>query len=151
MTPAQALAFVKGHGIVCESARRGGIPSLADAVAGETLRGNWWSHPHSRAIFAATRAVRESPKVLVCRLIDGKISFVHERMWPALVRVADRFSPKQLARVHEMHSASGKHVIQETPFPDWVPMPIAAAARRSTEQQALQELAVLLPLMIVNP
>ena len=146
MTPAQALAFVERHGIVCESARRGAIPSLADAVAGETLRGNWWSHAKSRAIFAAMRAVRDSPQVLVCRLIDGKISFVHERLWPALMRIADRFPPKRLARVSEVHSASGKHVIEETPFPDWVPTKTAAVAKRLTEQQALEELVMLLPL-----
>ncbi len=150
MTSAQALDFVERHGVVCESARRGAIASLADAIAGETLSGNWWSHPKSKAIFAVTRALRESPRVLVCRLVDGKISFVHERLWPALVRVADRFSPKQLARVHEVHSASGKHVIEATPFPEWVPAKAAAAAKRLTQQQALQELAMLLPLMIAN-
>lgn len=145
MTPAQALAFIKRHGVVCESARRGAIPSLADAVAGEPLSGSWWSHPKSRAIFAVTRAVRDSPHVLVCRLVDAKISFVHERLWPALVRVGDRFSPKQLARVHEVHSASGKHVIEQTPFPEWVPAKTAAAAKRLTQRQALEDLAMLLP------
>jgi hypothetical protein len=144
MTPAQALAFIKRHGIVCESVRRVAIPSLADAVAGESLSGNWWSHPKGKAIFAVTRAVRESPQVLVCRLVDDKISFVHERLWPALVRMADRFPPKRLARVTEVHSASGKHVLEETPFPDWVPAASAAAGKRLSERQALADLAMLL-------
>jgi hypothetical protein len=144
MTPAQALAFVKRHGVVCESVRRGVIASLADAVAGESLHGNWWSHPKGKAIFAATRAVRDSPQVLVCRLVDDKITFVHERLWPALWRVAERFAPKRLARVTEVHSASGKHVLEETPFPDWVPAASAAAAKRLSEQQALADLAMLL-------
>ena len=144
MTPAQALAFIKRHGIVCESVRRGAIPSLADAVAGESLSGNWWSHPKGKAIFAVTRAVHESPQVLVCRLVDDKITFVHERLWPALMRAAERFPPKRLARVAEAHSASGKHVLQETPFLDWVPASSAAAAKRLSEQQALADLAMLL-------
>jgi hypothetical protein len=145
MTPAQALAFIKRYGVVCEAARRGAIPSLADAVAGEILHGNWWSHPRGKAIFAVTRAVRDSPHVLVCRLVDDKISFVHERLWPALARMADRFSPKQLARVQEVHSANGKHVIEQTAFPGWVPAKAAAAAKRLTERQALEDLAMLLP------
>ena len=144
MTPAQALTFIKRHGIVCESVRRGAIPALADAVAGESLSGNWWSHPKGKAIFAVTRAVRDSPYVLVCRLVDDKITFVHERLWPALVRMADRFPPKRLARVTEVHSAGGKHVLQETPFPDWLPAASAAAAKRLSEQQALADLAMLL-------
>lgn len=144
MTPALALAFVKRHGVVCEAVRRGAIPSLADAIAGEPLKGTWWSHPKGKAIFALTRAVRDSPQVLVCRLVDDKISFVHERLWPALVRMADRFATKRLARVNEVHSASGKHVLEEIPFPQWVPAKSAAAAKRLSERQALADLAMLL-------
>ena len=144
MTPARALAFIKRHGIVCESVRRGAIPSLADAVAGESLSGNWWSHPKGKTIFALTRAVRDSPQILVCRLVDDKITFVHERLWPALVRMADRFPAKRLARVTEVHSASGKHVLEEVPFPDWIPAKSVAAAKRLSDRQALADLAMLL-------
>jgi hypothetical protein len=143
MTPAQALDFVERHGVVCEAAHRGAIPVLTEAVAGETLRGNWWSHPRSRPIFATTRALRESPQVLVCRIVDGKISFVHERLWPALVRAATHFPAKHLARVREVHSDSGKHIVEETPFPDWIPAKVAAAAKQLTLQQALAALDML--------
>ncbi|HET7065572.1 MAG TPA: hypothetical protein VFI49_14965 [Rudaea sp.] len=143
MTPAQAVAFVERHGVVCEASRRSGIPSLVDEIAGEAVRGNWWSHPRSRAIFAATRAVRDSPDVLVCRLVDGKITFVHRQRWPALVRVADQFDPAQLARLHEVHSASGKHVIEKTPFPDWVPADVLAASRKLSKPDALAQLQIL--------
>jgi hypothetical protein len=108
------------------------------------LPGTWWAHPKGKAIFALTRAVRESQQVLVCRLVDAKITFVHERLWPALVRMADRFPPKRLERVREVHSASGKHVLEQTPFPDWVPAKSAAAAKRLSERQALADLAMLL-------
>lgn len=143
MTPTAALAFVERHGIVCEAARRGEIPSLVDEIAGEPVRGNWWSHPRSRQIFAATRAVRDSPDVLVCRLVDGKVTFVHRRLWPALVRIASRFDAKRLARLHEVHSASGNHVIEHAPFPDWVPVEVIALASQLEEHNALAQLKVL--------
>jgi hypothetical protein len=88
MTAAQALAFVERHGIVLEAARHRTIPSLVEAVAGEPVRGSWWAHPAGKSIFALTRAVRESPQILVCRIVDGKISFAHARVWPALARLA---------------------------------------------------------------
>ena len=141
LTPAQALAFVERHGVVCESSQRGGIPNLAEAIAGAPIRGNWWSHPRARAIFALTRAVRAASQVLVCRLVGGKITFVHERLWPALVRCADRFPPARLARVREIHSASGKHVVETTPFPDWVSSQVQAKARRASESEALSALS----------
>src|SRR5213082_1964679 len=105
MTARQALAFVRTHGIVLESAR-GRVPSLADAIAGAPVRGGWWSHPKGREIFAITRAVRNSDDVLVCRLVDGKITFVHRRLWAALVRAAKRFATDRLAQVREVHTPS---------------------------------------------
>jgi hypothetical protein len=145
MTVAQALGFVEKHGIVLESARHAKLPSLAEAIAGEPLRGSWWSHPKSRAIFALTRAVRESPDVLVCRLVDDRINFVHARLWPALVRSAERFAPARLARVIEQHSNDGAHRIETIAFPRWVPAETSAAAQRLSQARARAELARLLP------
>jgi len=36
--------------------------------------------------------------VLVCKLVDGKITYVHRRLWPALVRLAARFRKEQLIK-----------------------------------------------------
>jgi hypothetical protein len=90
-------------------------------------------------MFAVTRAVRKSNEVLVCRLIKGKVTFVHRRLWPALVRAADRLPAAQLSELREVHTSSGRHVIKEVPFPDWVPSSIRAAARRLSEEAAVGE------------
>ena len=91
MTPKQALAFVEEHGIVLQSAR-GRVPSFADFVAGERIRGSWWGHPRGKEIYRLAEAVIDSGEVLVCRLVDGKVTYVHRRLWPALVRLSDRLS-----------------------------------------------------------
>jgi hypothetical protein len=140
MTPRQALAFIRKHGVVLEAAQ-GPVPSLAAAIAGEPVRGSWWSHPKSREIFSVTRAVRDSHEVLVCRLIKGKITLVHRRMWPALVRAAGRLPSDHLSRVREVHTSSGRHLTEEVPFPDWVPTSVRAAARGLSEEAALAEFA----------
>ena len=136
MTSRQAFAFIRSHGVVLESAR-GPVPSLVEVIAGEPVRGNWWSHPKSHEIFAVTRAVRDSDDVLVCRLIQGRITFVHRRLWPALVRAAGRLSSVRLAQVREVHASSGHHVTTEVPFPDWVPSSVRAAARALSEEATL--------------
>ena len=135
MTPAEALTFVKTQGVVLE-AGTGPVASLAEVVAGGPIHGSWWAHPQGRQIFAVTRAVRDCPDVLVCRLVGGKITYVHRRLWPALVRIANRFPVADLAQIHEVHTPSGKHVTQETPFPDWVPDALAAQALKLEEEQA---------------
>lgn len=140
MTPAEALAFVCSNGLVLESGA-GPVPSLAETVAGGPIRGSWWSHAQGREIFAATRAIRGNPDVLVCRLVDGKITYVHRRLWPAVVRLAQRFPNGRLVQIHEVHTASGKHVAQQIRFPDWVSREVAAEASKLDEQQALGQLS----------
>ena len=144
MTPEQALAFVEKHGIVLESAN-GPVPSLAQTIAGTSIKGSWWSHPMGKDIFRITRAVRASQHVLVCRLVAGKITFIHERLWPALVRTAAHFRPDQVSQLIEKHTASGKHLTREIPFPTWVPASVAAQAGKLGEEQALSILESIIP------
>jgi len=136
----QALAFVQQHGIVLEAAR-GPVPSLVEAIVGEPVRGNWWAHPRGREIFQLTRTVRDADAVLVCRLVDGKVTLVHARLWPALARCAHRFQPAQLARLREEHTAAGRHRVHAAPFPDWVPAAVldqAAGLGEGVAQALLQ-------------
>jgi hypothetical protein len=143
MNAKQALAWVKKCGIAVESARAG-VPSLAQVVTGEPLRGSWWAHPKGNAIFLLSRAIRNSPDVLVCRLVDGKITYIHRRLWRAVVRLADRFSKQRLAAVSEVHTRGGKHKLFVTPFPKWVPNEVLKAAQKLTEKEAASQLASLL-------
>ena len=138
----QALAFVRKHGVVLESAR-GPAPSLAAAIAGGRIRGSWFSHPRSHLIWELTQAVRDDESVLVCRAVSGKITFVHERLWPALIRMEKAFPRRALARVIEEHTASGRHAVRTQPFPKWAPPGIRARAARLSEAAARRELVVL--------
>jgi hypothetical protein len=139
VTPAEALAFVYAHGLALESGT-GSVSSLAAAIVGEPIRGSWWAHARGREIFAVTRAIRNSPDVLVCRLVGGKITYVHRRLWPALVRLSERFPQKHLAQIREVHTASGKHLVEESPFPTWVSREVAAQASDLDEKSALRQL-----------
>ena len=136
----QALAFVRRHGIVLQAAR-GPAPSLAEWVAGEPIRGSWWGHARGHEIYRLASAVADSADVLVCRLVAGKVTFVHRRLWPALVRAAERFPREQLARVSEEHTAAGRHVARSLAFPRWVPAEVRAAAALLTLDEALAQLS----------
>jgi len=141
MTVSEAIAFIEIHGIVLASAK-GPVANLADVIAGEPIKGSWWAHAEGKQIFAVLQAVADSDQVLVCRLLNGKITFIHRRLWPALVRVADRFPVQHLAQVKEQHTASGRHLTQEKPFPEWVPAAIAKQATKLTEADALATLGI---------
>src|SRR6516165_2472749 len=81
------IDFVARHGVVLASAK-GPVPNIAEAVAGEPVRGSWWGHKKGSEIFRALSALADSGDVLCFRLVAGKITFVHRRLWAALVRVA---------------------------------------------------------------
>ncbi|HSC62217.1 MAG TPA: hypothetical protein VLD35_01170, partial [Caldimonas sp.] len=144
LSAAEALAFVRAHGVVLVSAKGRG-PNLVEAIAGEAVEGSWWGRADGKRIFAVLSEVAESDEVLVCRLVDGKVTLVHRRLWPALVRLADAFDPVRIARVLDGHTASGRHVSRSMPFPDWVPPAIAREAQSLAEADARDVLAAWLP------
>jgi hypothetical protein len=143
MTPKQALAFVKQHGIVLQAAQ-GPVPSFAEHVAGGPIRGSWWAHAHGHEIFALATAVSESGDVLVCKLVDGKVTYVHRRLWPALVKLAARFDKARLAQIDDEHTATGAHRSVITPFPKWVPDDAHDAAKNLSMADAERALAPIL-------
>lgn len=135
------ISFVRQHGVMLESAK-GPLPNLADAVAGVEVGGRWWKHPEAKNIFRATRLVRDSDDVLVCRLIKGKITYVYRKLWPAVVRLSAHFNRENLSAIREEHSPSGAHIVRTLPFPKWVPSIVLNAAKALTEEEAAAQLGL---------
>jgi hypothetical protein len=143
MTGEELLARLEADGVLLESAR-GPVPSVAELVVGGPIRGSWWSHAGSHEIFDRINELADHPDVVRTRLLGGKVTLVHRRLWPALVALADRFPAERLAAVHEEHTASGRHRVTEEPFPDWVPARERDAALQLTPADAEALLATLL-------
>jgi len=135
MTTKEAIQFVKDRGIVLESGH-GPVPNLAEMIAGVPIRGSWWGHAKGQEIWKITRALREAREILVCRLVDGKVSYVHRRLWPALIKLTRRIHPDRLAAIHEAHLPSGSHEVRTTPFSDWVPREVMDEAGNLEEFEA---------------
>jgi hypothetical protein len=139
MTADEAISFIKKNGVVLASAK-GPVPRLTEAIVNGSINGSWWAHPKSQQIFSVFQVVTHSKDVLVCRLVNGKVTFVHRRLWPALVRVAKRFPAAQISQVHEEHTASGQHVTHEVPFPKWVSPAVMKRAKGMSEKEAFDSL-----------
>lgn len=136
MTARRALAFIRKHGLVMQSAHVRQVPVLVDYIAGRTIRGSWWGHPMGRRIFKVLTEVYDSPDVVALRLIEGKLTLAHRRAWPALVALAGELGRARLAAVRESHTPSGKHETTSTPFPEWVPRDLLAKARTIDMEKA---------------
>lgn len=78
-------AFVR-HGLLLKQDAR--LPDVVGFLAGGPIRGSWWSHPGAHALFDALQEFAAGPDCLEVKLVAGKDTFVHRRLWPALLGVA---------------------------------------------------------------
>jgi len=82
---AALLTRLREHGLLLQQDKR--LPDVATAVAGEPIRGSWWAHPRAHAIFACLSELEQHPDTLATKLIAGKVTFIHRRLWPAVLAV----------------------------------------------------------------
>jgi hypothetical protein len=81
----KALAILEETGLLlvngCE------IPDVCRIVTGERMKGSWWSHPAGHEIFSLNELLADHPDVTVAKLISGKVTFVHRKLWQRLVAI----------------------------------------------------------------
>jgi hypothetical protein len=120
MTP---LEWIAEQGIVMQSAQHRLFPSLVEQIAGEPIAGSWWGHEKGREIYRALVIVHGSPEVVATKLVDGKVTLIHRRLWAALATLAEQrvITAARLNRVSEQHGEAGRHEKREEPFPEWLP------------------------------
>ncbi len=131
--------LVEEHGMLLQAAH-GPIPSLPALVVGEPITGSWWAHPEHDEIFRVLNEATSSDQVVRLKLVEGKVTLVHRRIWPALVRLADQIGTSRLAALDQEHTASGAHRSTSTPFPDWVPDDVAREAATLRYEDAIANL-----------
>lgn len=93
------------------------LPSLAALVAGGPVKGSWWGHPAGKEIFRVAGELDDDRDVTVAKLVAGKVTFVHRRLFAALAAVGAERAGWQLAGL---------------------PAPAVALLRRVDEEGALQ-------------
>jgi hypothetical protein len=90
-----ALAAIAELGVLLETDRA--FPSLVALVAGGPVKGTWWAHPLANEIYMLGQRLMEQRDVLFIRLVTGKMTYVHRRLWRPLYSVATARQPWQLA------------------------------------------------------
>lgn len=79
------LSALNDHGVLLEADQD--IPSVVSLVAGEPIRGSWWGHPLGHLIYDLSCRLYDHPDVLCTKLVGGKVTYVHRRLWPAILAV----------------------------------------------------------------
>jgi hypothetical protein len=82
----KVLFTLEGFGFLLVSDRA--FPNVASLIAGEPVKGSWWSHPLAHTIFAVNEMLEDHKNVLLTKLISGKVTFVHRNMWKQVYSIA---------------------------------------------------------------
>ena len=63
------------------------LVSATRLIAGEPVKGSWWGHTSGSLIYETLNRL-EQDEVAWSKLLGGKVTLVHRRLWPALIAVA---------------------------------------------------------------
>lgn len=152
MSYRSVVTELERHGLLLQQDKS--VMSVVGLITGEVLSTSWWSHPRAQEIF--TTLQRLESVALPTRLVAGKVTLVHRKLWPALLTVATSNEPWQrdvanatapkviqerlLAVAKEVHTESGRHEVVFEPWRTWAkregvkPMANVADAREALER-----------------
>lgn len=91
------LEELREHGLLLESDST--LLSVSRLILGRSIKGSWWGHPQGRAIWLITERLADHPDVMILKLVAGKVTYVHRRLWPAAYTVAESHEPWQSQRL----------------------------------------------------
>jgi hypothetical protein len=112
------------------------FPSATACIAGAPIRGSWWGHAKGKLIFATLNRMEDD--VAWAKLVLGKETLIHRRLWPALIAAAESGQGWQTAGLKADASALLRRVRAGGP----VPMDGPAAARGTSATTGRKPAAV---------
>ncbi len=92
------LELIRSVGILLYTDRA--FPSLATTMIGAPVAGSWMTHPMANELYLLGRELERHREVLLVKLLSGKLTFVHARLWPALIAIATAHEAWQLDGLH---------------------------------------------------
>jgi hypothetical protein len=89
-----ALQTLRRLGLLLETDAH--LPSVASLIAGEPISGSWWSHPFAERIYVTLGQFTDHRDVMFTKLLSGKVTLVHRRLWPEIFATGTARTPWQM-------------------------------------------------------
>ena len=84
------------------------LPSVSRIIAGEAVRGSWWSHNQGQTIFTVSEMLEDHRDVMIMKLISGKVTFVHRELWSRIYSIGVAREDWQLKKL----SATSRRLLE---------------------------------------
>ena len=95
------LKTLRNFGLLLETDAK--LPSVSGLIAGETVRGSWWAHPRSQDIFVVLQQLADHKDVMTTKLLSGKVTFVHRKLWSAILSIG---AARERWQIHALPSSA---------------------------------------------
>jgi hypothetical protein len=76
---------------------------VVSVIAGRPITGSWWSAPAGKLIYNTANELEEHQDVVVVKLLSGKLTFIHGKLWPALIMIGNA---KENWQIRDLAAAS---------------------------------------------
>jgi hypothetical protein len=63
------------------------FPSLTGLAIDGPIRGSWWAHPLSNDVYMISQQLQHCGDVALTKLVSGKETYLHRRLWPHLIAI----------------------------------------------------------------
>jgi len=83
------------------------LPSVASLIAGEPVRGSWWPHARAQVIFTMLQQLADHREAVMTKLVSGKVTFVHRRLWTAVITIGQAHEVWQMNKL----TAAAKRIL----------------------------------------
>jgi hypothetical protein len=87
MSSTGVLKSLKENGILLLSDKA--LPSVVAIIGGTKVKGSWWGHEKGHEIFRQLGRLESHPDALLTRLVSGKVTYLHRKLWPDFLAVAN--------------------------------------------------------------
>jgi hypothetical protein len=77
------------------------FPNIVAKITGENISGSWWGHPLANPIYNGLGWLEHNYNVLVIKLLDGKVTYLHESLFSDLYSIVDKPRDWQLKKLKD--------------------------------------------------
>ena len=114
----QIIESLEFHGAILLQDKK--LRNIVSLVTGENLARSWWGHKKGAQIFHLLHELEGLPFVSSCKIISGKVTFIHKSIWSSIYKLGTCGEPWQIRNLSEeecelLDSVTSKGQIENPP------------------------------------
>lgn len=75
------------------------FPNIVSKIVNEKISGSWWGHPLANPIYNGLGWVEHNRNILIIKLIDGKVTYIHESLFADIYSIVSETRDWQLKKL----------------------------------------------------